>query len=253
MADSLEKKGTKTSATKKSIVPKQVLTDINGSSQIALYPLYGGSYDKSDTLVLPVSPSDLMFNEDSDAQVVKLINYGELPVGMNRKLVTWSIESFFPYRYTHTPTYSTNGAKAYNHANTFKHWFDVSDGVQLPYDYYCDVLLKWKNEQTPLVFFFKTWGSYYNCQIKKFSYGRKDSIGNVYYQLEFQEFKEYTIFDNGAASNDYSSDTYTPKDGESILQLCKKVYGSSDKYPSFMALNGLTIPEVKAGVTYKVK
>ncbi|WP_455796503.1 hypothetical protein [Clostridium butyricum] len=48
------------------------------------------------TVLLPISPSDLMFYEDSDGQTIKLMNYGELPVGMNRKLATWGVSSFFP-------------------------------------------------------------------------------------------------------------------------------------------------------------
>jgi hypothetical protein len=178
-----------------------------------------------------------MFNEDSDFKSINLINYGELNVSMNRKLATWSITSFFPVK-------------------SKKYWFDRNDPSDLtPYERYCKQLLNWKNNQTPLVFEFDTWGAYYNCQIKKFEYGRKDAVGNVYYQLDFQEYKEYTQFDSGAGSTDYSSDTYYPSEGENILQVIKKLYGSSSEsnLDYFMNLNSLTTPTIQAGVGYKVR
>lgn len=233
---------------------EKTLNNIETSSQIALYPLYGGAYENSDTIVLPITPSDLMFNEDSDINTIKLINYGELPVNMNRKLANWSITSFFPHRPTGVGKYSTSQRNGYETStNQFKYWFDVSSGTEDPYSYYCDALLNWKNNQTPLVFMFNTWGNYYNCQIKKFSYGRKDAVGNVYYELDFQEYKEYTKFTSGSASTDYNSDTYYPSEGENILQVCKKIYGSSEYYQYFMTLNGLTTPDIYAGVAYKVR
>lgn len=232
---------------------EKVLTNIEASSQIALYPLYGGSYAGSDTIVLPISPADLMFNESSEPTTIKLINYGELNVGMNRKLATWSIDSFFPVKTTGMAYYSNANQKGYTNNNReFKYWFDVSDGTKAPYDY-CKQLMEWKNNQTPLVFMFETWDGYYNCQIKRFNYGRKDSIGNIYYQLELQEYKEYTSFDNSSATTDYSSDTYYPAEGENILQICRKLYGDSDKYKYFMTLNNMKTVEIVPGQAYKVR
>jgi len=228
---------------KGSINNSKAQTPIESSSQIALYPLNGGSYGGSDTIVLPVTPSDLMFTEDSSSETIKLINYGELPVGMNRKLATWSVDSFFPHRST----------SANNLNNNFKYWFDISNGTEDPYSYYCNTLLSWKNNKTPLVFMFETWNGYYNCQIKKFTYGRKDAIGNVYYQLEFQEYKKYTLSTDTIVTTDYSSDTYYPSEGENILQICKKLYGSSDYYVYFMNLNNMTTTEITAGKSYKVR
>ncbi|AQR93395.1 phage baseplate protein [Clostridium saccharoperbutylacetonicum] len=257
--ESKEEKKTARASLNEAKSGKRVKTSIETGSQIALYPLYGENnyYEGQETLVLPVSPADIMFNEDSDPQTVKLINYGELPVGVNRKLATWSIESLFPVRNANVGIYDKTSRKGTVDKNkTFKYWFDSSNGdnTKAPYDYYCDQLLKWKNEQTPLVFFFQTWGGYYNCQIKKFTYGRKDAIGNVYYQLEFQEFKEYKSFDSGATSTDYSSDTYYPAEGENILQVCRKLYGDTDKYKYFMDLNNMKNPlDIVAGQAYKVR
>lgn len=185
-------------------------------------------------ILLPVSPSDLMFNESSDAVTVKLMNYGELPVKMNRKLANWTVASFFPNIDSNYP-------------------FVRNSELKDPYEYYCSTLFAWKNNETPLVFMFKTWGNYYNCQIKDFKYGRKDAVGNIYYEIQFQEYKKIDLStgENGVAN--YSSNIYYPKQGETILDMAKKIYGSSEYYKTIMSLNNLSAPVVKVGVGYKVR
>lgn len=205
------------------------------------------------TVLLPISPSDLMFNEDSDGQTIKLMNYGELPVGMNRKLATWGVSSFFPKRNNKARYHYKNGRQNSNKNEVWKYPFDISSGTEDPYSFYCATLLEWKNSQTPLVFMFNTWGEYYYCQIKSFNFGRKDAIGNVYYDLQFQEYKEYTKFNSGAGSTDYSSDVYYPGEGENILQIAKKLYGDSSYYIKIMQLNSMDNPEIIPGQAYKIR
>lgn len=204
------------------------------------------------TVLLPISPSDLMFDETSDSQTIKLMNYGELPVGMNRKLAAWGISSFFPKREKRQYKDTKRLNREYDSV-AWKYPFDISSGIEDPYEFYCATLLDWKNSQTPLVFMFNTWGEYYYCQIKSFKYGRKDAIGNVYYDLQFQEYKEYTKFNSGAGSTDYSSDVYYPGEGENILQIAKKIYGDSGYYIKIMQLNNMNNPEIVAGQAYKIR
>lgn len=251
MADLVKKNSNK-------IKDKKTKTWINGGSQISLYPLYGENnyYTGEETITLPVAPSDIMFSEDSSPTTINLLNYGELGIGMNKKLATWNIESFFPARTKTMPIYSNSGMRGYTTGQNFKYWFDISGGKEDPYKYYCSKLLTWKKEETPLVFFFNMngWGNYYSCQIKSFKYGRKDPIGNVYYQLDFQEYKEFKEFDSGMYETDYSSDTYVVQEGENILQICKKLYGDSDRWQYFMKLNGMSNPlDIVVGKEYKVK
>lgn len=198
-------------------------------------------------ILLPVSPSDLMFDENSDAQTIKLMNYGELPIGINRKLAKWSISSFFPKR-NNKAFYNKNKANS-----IWKYPFDLSSGTEDPYTFYCATLLEWKNKQIPLVFMFNTWGNYYYCQITNFKYGRKDGIGNVYYDLQFQEYKELSLESGENGTTNYSSDIYYPESGESIQDMAKKIYGNSEYYKTIMNLNNLTSPSIKAGVGYKIK
>ena len=185
-------------------------------------------------ILLPVSPSDLMFNESSDAQTIKLMNYGELPKKMNRKLANWSVASFFPNLDSNYP---------------FVRKTDLKD----PYEYYCGALLTWKNNETPLVFMFKTWGGYYNCQIKDFKFGRKDAVGNIYYEIQFQEYKVVNLSNGENGTTNYSSNTYYPSQGETILDMAKKIYGRSEYYKTIMSLNNLSAPEIKAGTGYKIR
>lgn len=185
-------------------------------------------------ILLPVSPSDLTFNESSDAVTIKLMNYGELPVKMNRKLANWSVASFFPCLDSNYP---------------FVRKSDLKD----PYEYYCGTLLTWKNNETPLVFMFKTWGNFYNCQIKDFKFGRKDTVGNVYYELQFQEYKTLNLTSGENGTTNYESDTYYPDEGETIQDMAKKLFGSTEYYKTIMSLNNLTNPSIKAGIGYKIR
>lgn len=230
----------------------KVISSLTAYSQISLQPLYGDNKE-NETLLIPVVPADLMFNESSNAQTINLMNYGELPVGMNRKLATWGFTCFFPYR-AEVGRYDSKAKNGYIDKNIiFKYPFDISNGNEDPYEYYCNKILTWKNNQTPLTFIFKTWGSYYLCQIKDFKFGRQDSSGNIYYDIQFQEYKEYTQFQNSAYATNYSSDIYYPAEGETILSMAKKLYGDSSAYTKIMNLNNMSNTELIPGKSYKIR
>jgi len=230
----------------------KVVTSLTAYSQISLQPLYGDNKE-NETLLIPVVPADLMFDESSSVQTINLMNYGELPVGMNRKLATWGFTCFFPYR-AELGRYASKSKNGYMDKNKiFKYSFDISTGNEDPYEYYCNKILTWKNNQTPLTFIFKTWGSYYLCQIKDFKYGRKDSSGNIYYEIQFQEYKEYTQFQSSAYTTNYSGNVYTAQEGDTILIIAKKVYGDSSAYTKIMALNSMNNTEIEVGKQYKIK
>ena len=181
------------------------------------------------------------------------MNYGELPVGMNRKLATWGFTCFFPYR-AELGRYNNKSKSGYMDKNKiFKYPFDISNGNEDPYEYYCNKILTWKNNQTPLTFIFKTWGSYYLCQIKEFKFGRQDSSGNIYYDIQFQEYKEYTQFQSSAYSTNYNGNTYTAQEGDTILIIAKKIYGDSSAYTEIMELNNMNNTQIEAGKQYKIR
>lgn len=215
---------------------------LDNEKTIKICPLWaynkGGSDKISNTLALSVSPSEVMFTHDSDSTTLKLMNNGEYPVNMNRKLATWSVQSMFM-------------------KDTGKDFFDLSnDNGQQNYDAYgdyCRILYDWKNNQTPLVFIYPTWGNYYFCQIKYFKFGNKDGTGNVYYELQFQEYKKYDKFDTSYGSTDYSSDTYYCDEGDTILSVSKKMYGSTKYFYTLIELNNLTDMTLVKGQALKVR
>lgn len=230
----------------------KVISSLTAYSQISLQPLYGDNKE-SETLLIPVVPANLMFDESSDVQTIKLMNYGELPVGINRRLATWGFTCFFPYR-AELARYDSKYKQGYIDKNKiFKYPFDISTGNENPYEYYCNKILTWKNNQTPLTFIFKTWGAYYLCQIKEFKFGRQDSSGNVYYDIQFQEYKEYTQFQSSAYTTDYSGNSYTAQEGDTILIIAKKIYGDSSAYTKIMELNNMSNTEIEVGKQYKIK
>lgn len=244
-------------ALEKSVKAKEQL---NYTNVIALCPLWaymkGGADKISETMVLPVSPSEVMFTNDSDSSTIKLINYGELPVSMNRKLSTWSVSSVFLKQFNNNSTYyeKTDGGLV---STRNRYWFDYSnENGQSEWDVYgdyCSRLYNWKENQTPLVFIYKTWGDYYYCQIKTFKFGNKDSTGNVYYELQFQEYKKYTKFDSSYASTDYESDTYYCDETDTLLTIAKKMYGSTSYFNYLMNLNNLDNPTVVKGQAIKLR
>ena len=231
---------------------------ISNENTIKLCPLWAyftSEEDKiNETLALPVSPSDMMFTCDSSATNLNLMNYGELPVNMNRKLATWSVSAFFP-KQIDSEYYTDDDGKLKAKRN--RYWFDLSEdngqGQYKAYGDYCRILYDWKIDQTPLVYMYPTWGQFYYCQIKTFKYGNKDASGNVYYDLQFQEYKKYDKFDTSYASTDYSSDVYYAAEGDTLISIAKKIYGSTNYYIYLMKLNNMDNPNIVKGQAIKVR
>ena len=205
----------------------------------------------------PITPADIMFKESSDFQSVDLLNYGEYSVSMNPKLATWSISGVFPTQgnASHMPirivsNYS-NGQEITN----------VTKFVN-PYDY-CRILWDWKKLQLPLVFIFKTWGNNYYCQIKDFNFGRKDGVGNVYYELTFVQYRELDlsldISDKTSDSyinnliNQYGQSYYICDEGDNIVSIAKKFFGECKYYEYLMKVNDLKNPEIYKGQVLNFK
>ena len=232
---------------------------LNNEKSIKLVPLWayvkGGDDLLKNTLALPVSPSEIMFNNDSEASTLKLMNYGELPVYMNRKLATWTVTSLFPKK--RDTVYEYDALKNGIFPKLGRYWFDMSgqNGQESyeAYGDYCSILYDWKMNQTPLVFMYKTWGEYYYCQIKSFKHGNQDATGNVYYELQIQEYKKYDRIDISYETTNFNSATYTVQEGETLLTISKRLYGNTRDFIKLMDLNNLNTTEIKVGQVLKIK
>ena len=231
---------------------------ISNERTIKLCPVWAYEKDEKsiieNTLALPISPSDIMFNNDSNKNTLNLINYGELPSNVNRKLSTWTVTSIFPeFR---QDVWERDEDSAYI-KTAGRYWFDLSaDNGQQDYEAYgdyCNRLWDWYINQTPLVFMYKTWGNYYYCQITNFTFGNKDATKNVYYNLNFQEYRKYMSDKYNTMEIDWDSETYTVSKGENLLGIAKKIYGNSDYFVYLMELNKLKNTEITEGDVLSVK
>ncbi len=196
-------------------------------------------------ILFPISPSECMFSNDTSSVSINLLVAGETSVGLSKKLATWSITAMFP-----DPT--TNKNLPYIATTTI----DDKTFIPDPYTYYCKTIYTWQKEQTPLVFRLKTWGEYYYCQVKKFDFGRQDYSGWVYANIDFVEFKSASLYNgesNAEYSTDYPSDYYYADSNDDIINLCIKLYGTSDAYRYFMNLNSMKNIKITPHAQYKVR
>lgn len=200
---------------------------------------------------LPIEPSEIMFTEGSNKKNLELLNFGEVPVSMNKKLATWSVTSMFP-------SYADRRVPWLNYYLTTRTGKEEVEDID-PYEYFCNTFYQWKNNGTPLVFDYKTWGEPYYCQIDSFKFGNKDATDWVYYELSFQEFRNLANNTTDVSySTNYSYTDGTPADyiageGDDIILICEKLYNTSDAYKYFMQLNGMTNPTITPGKIYKVR
>ena len=178
-------------------------------------------------IILPVSPSEIMFKAQGDMKTITLLNFGEVPVGSTPKLVEWSVSSFFP-------------------SQDSKYWFDIYGGEYHPYQHYCKRFYDWYKAQTILTFKKETWDGYYNCTIKNFEFGQKDGTNNVHYTLDFVEYKTTNTntdsTDYSYGKTNYSGQYYYPDEGETVLTIAKKIYGNTEYYRTLLRLNNWSSP-----------
>ncbi|MGE5627833.1 MAG: LysM peptidoglycan-binding domain-containing protein [Solirubrobacterales bacterium] len=188
-------------------------------------------------IYLPVTPL-ITFKESMNTTSLDLFGFGEVDSGTTAKLITWSAESFFPDSSNEYP-------------------FDMSYPEKHAPEYYIQLLKIWMKQQHKLKFWYYSEdepqvGLYdYYCKITGFTYGEKYGNKDVYYTLDFREYKELTLKDSNVIldSTGYSnSGTHIVLDGETLPIIAAKVYGDSSKWVYLMNLNKLSNPlNIKIG------
>jgi len=180
-------------------------------------------------MILPVTPF-ITYKESMTINTQDLFGFGEIDSGASVKLDTWSCESFFP-----------------DYDNDYE--FDVSR-VKYSSDYYVEVFSRWMKEQQILEFQYytdsKRINDYY-CKITGFSHGEKNGSKNIYYTLDFKEYKELRLIDgqvvnSTATALSYGSDTYYVGEGDTLVTIAAKLYGDSSKWTYLMNRNSLKNP-----------
>ena len=183
-------------------------------------------------IYFPVTPF-VTVKESMNTSNQDLFGFGEIGSGATAKLDTWSIESFFP-----------------DISNNYD--FDVSYTKQEAM-YYVNTLSRFMKEQHILVFQYYKADGYTRyvdqyCQITGFSHGEKNGSKDIYYTLDFREYKELKINSQYFVVNDddiiasYGSDTYYVAEGDSLITIAAKIYGDSTKWAYLMQKNKLSNP-----------
>lgn len=161
-----------------------------------------------------------------------LFGFGEIDSGASIKLDAWSCESLFP---------------DINNEYEF-----VVPGTQADAFYYVNMFTKIMKEQHILIFKYYSLDPYVQyvdkyCKITGFSYGEKNGSKDIYYTLDFKEYKELKLVDqyiinNTEIAKNYGSDTYYVKEGDTLLGIAAKIYGDSTKWSYLMNRNSLKNP-----------
>lgn len=186
----------------------------------------------NEKLVLPVSPEEFTIQEGNNNQVVTVENLGELNFFGKPKLISLTLSSFFPGQY-------------------YPFCITKEKEVPKPYVYYVEQISRWMYEGKPLILNIEKTRFNLTCCIENFSYGEKDGSGDVYYTLEF---KEYRIVNTQVKVNDKSNPnlrqqvreprkTHIVKSGDTLWMIAQKEYGSGSRWKEIADKNGVKDPK----------
>lgn len=184
--------------------------------------------DKSESLQLPVPPSQFQIVRANNNTTVDITTAGELNLIGKSKLATISFDTFFPNQ---------------------NYYFCQYTGFPKPYD--CIKLIeKWRTSSNPIRFIVTGTDINMAASIEEFDYGEQDGTRDVYFSLSL---KEYRFIGNSAASSSSATSavvrqtkavptTYTVKKGDTLFSIARKVTGDSSNYAEIASQNGITNP-----------
>lgn len=170
------------------------------------------------SLRLPVPPPEFNLNESSNIENENINNLGEVGLYGGNNLQKIELASFFPKKY---------------------HPYCQYKNIKKPYD--CVKFIKEAKEKGEPVRLLIT-GSNINKQflIESFEYGEKDGTGDVYFTINFVEYKSIEIpkVKKTSTSNNNSRPSKTPsknkeytvKKGDTLWNISKKFYGKGSLY-----------------------
>lgn len=177
------------------------------------------------SLRLPVPPPEFNLNESSNIENENINNLGEVGLYGGNNLQKIELASFFPKKY---------------------HPYCQYKNIKKPYD--CVKFIKESKEKGEPVRLLIT-GSNINKQflIESFEYGEKDGTGDVYFTINFVEYKSIEIpkVKKTSTSNNNSRPSkttsknkeYTVKKGDTLWNIAKKFYGKGSLYTKIYNAN----------------
>lgn len=196
-------------------------------------------------LMFPVTPFinwDIKMKTESQT----LFGFGEIGTGASVQLMTWMAKSFFPsadndwYDFLVCPSAGT-----VFYINKIKEWMRNQEVLRFCYyDNDCKNNIDVNEKQ-------------YLCQIIGFKYGEEDGSKDLKYEISFREYRELYINQESVSMRSepsyFNGTSYTVKDGDTLLIIAQKCYGSSDRWRDIMKNNGLSNPlAIKTGQVLKI-
>ncbi|MFZ5987087.1 MAG: LysM peptidoglycan-binding domain-containing protein [Bacillota bacterium] len=188
--------------------------------------ILGSSNEK---LVLPVPPEEFTIQEGNNNQIVTVENVGELNFFGKPKLISLTLSSFFPSQY---------------------YPFCLTKELLKPYGY-VELIERWMQAGKPLILNIEKTRFNLTCCIENFSYGERDGSGDVYYTLEFKEYR--IINTNVKAAGESSSNlrqqvrepakTHIVKPGDTLWAIAQKEYGNGSRWKEIASKNGIKDPK----------
>lgn len=189
---------------------------------------------------LPIPPKSIMVKTGVDNEVVKLLNKGELAIKGKKKLDSITIKSFFPaQKYSYS---RSDYIVPYQLVKQFRMWqFDETKPIYVTFEG-TDI-----KEQSFL--------------INSFSYGHKDSTGDVHFTLELVEYVNLNINkrdtsklqENNTKNSENGSTVYTVVAGDTLWKIAKRFTGKGENWSSIADKNGIKDPKLlQIGTVLKI-
>lgn len=199
------------------------------------------------SLRLPVLPASFEITNSQQNTTVNITSFGEVNLIGKRGLVTFTLSSLFPSKVYGFVQYKSF-PKPYECVKLIKSWMD--DPVQ--------VTITKTNINLKMT-------------IESFTYSEQDGTGDVYYSIEFKEYRKpkvvakkevkvsktgtkVTPADTKRASKDVKTTTYIVKSGDTLSAIAKKLTGSSSNYKAIANQNKIKNPNaLKVGQKLVIK
>lgn len=190
--------------------------------------------------ILPIPPKTIEVKTRVDNQIVNLLNKGEVLIKGNKKLDSITIKSFFPaqeYSYR-----KSDYIVPYQFVRLFRMWqFDDKRPISVTF------------EGTDI--------KEHSFLINSFSYGHKDSTGDVYFTLELVEYVSLNINKRDTSklqedkinNRENGSTVYTVVAGDTLWKISKRFTGKGENWSSIAEKNGIKDPKLlQIGTVLKI-